>query len=101
MFNFKIIKIKRIKNLFQKLPRNLVENYFFTFLGFSFLAVFLGLIIFYQSTIGIEGNLNIEKQDILKFDQDTYQKVLEEWRIRDQRILEIEEKEYSNPFLIN
>ncbi|MFH1582207.1 MAG: hypothetical protein ABIA08_00370 [bacterium] len=98
MFNIKNIKTSKIKTFLKKLPRNLVENYFFTFLGFSFLSVLLGLIIFYQSTIMIEGESNIEKEEILKFDQTTYQKVLDEWEIRSQNSSKIEEKEHSDPF---
>jgi len=98
MFNFKKIRLSKIKSSCRNFPRNLAENYFFTFLGLSFISVLLGLVIFYQSALTIEGELEVADKEILEFDQTTYQKVLDKWDIRNQNISEIDEKEYSSPF---
>ncbi|MFH1509804.1 MAG: hypothetical protein ABID67_01480 [Candidatus Nealsonbacteria bacterium] len=98
MLFFKKIRLLKIKSFWQKLPRNLAENYFFTFLGLSFLSVILGLVIFYQCALMTEDELEITKKEILEFNQTTYQKVLDEWAIRSQKLYEIDGKEYSSPF---
>jgi len=98
MFNLKKIKLSKIKFSCSNLPRNLAENYFFTFLGLSFISVLLGLIIFYQSALTIEGDLKLAEKEILEFDQATYQKVLDKWEIRNQNISKIDGKEYPSPF---
>lgn len=98
MFKFKIIRLSKIISFLKKLPRNLAENYFFTFLGLSFISVLLGLIIFYQSALTIEGGLEMEEKEIIEFNQTTYQKVLDEWNIRNQNISKIDEKEHLSPF---
>lgn len=94
----KKIKITNIKGFFSRLPRTLAENYFYTFLGLIFVAVIIGLLIFYQCTFSSELKQQETTSDVLKFDQETYQKVLAEWQKRNQDYLQADDKIYSNPF---
>ena len=98
MFKFKKIKIKKGKTFLKKAPRILAENFFLTFLFLSLFAVMLGVIIFYQYGINVK-NENIDvSQEVLKFDQKTYQEVLAEWQKRNQEFSKTESQSYSDPF---
>ena len=97
MFKLKKIKLKKIKKVFQSLPRILTENILLTFLGLLIISLILGFIIFYQINTLIETSIEIEGKP-LEFNEETYQKVLKEWQERDKIFSEADFKEYPNPF---
>ena len=92
------LKLKKFKVFIKKLPRKLAENYFLTFFVLILISVLIGLVIFYQSNNGVGNSTTISEEEVLKFDEVTYQKVLEEWQKRNQNLLNLVDKEYSDPF---
>ena len=95
MADFKNIKIKKIK----KLPRALAEKAFLTFLGLLLVSAVLGAAIFYQYYISIQGAPGIiDGEYILKFDEGVYQNILNEWKERNEKISQLNQKEYLSPF---
>ena len=98
MFKLKRIKLNKIKIVFEKTLRELVENSFLTFLGLFLIALILGFILFYQYSI-LAGKITPESSEKpLSLDEKTYQKVLDKWQERESNFLEAETKEYTNPF---
>jgi TRAP-type C4-dicarboxylate transport system permease small subunit len=101
MAGFKIRKIKlgKIKRFFKKLPRILAERAFLTFLGLLLIASILGAAIFYQYYISVQIPPEISKEeDILKFETATYQNILNEWKERNEKVSQLNQKEYPDPF---
>jgi len=95
MAGLKNIKIKKIK----KLPRALAEKAFLTFLGLLLISLVLGTAIFYQYYISIQGDPEIiDGEYILKFDDGIYQNILNEWKEGNEKISQLNQKEYLNPF---
>jgi len=91
-------KIKKIKEVLKRLPKNLCQRAFLTFFGFFLIILILGSFIFYKYSI-------LEEQrepQILKrpaeFDEKKYQRVLDFWEEREEKFKQIEFKEYPNPF---
>lgn len=95
------IKPKKIKEFFKRLPRTLAENTFLTFFSLFVISLIMGGLVFYQYVILTERSAQmVVTEKILTFDQTTYQKILDEWKIRDIRISEIKSKTYHDPFEI-
>lgn len=93
------IELKKIQSFFIKLPKALVKNMFLSYLGFLLISFIIGFVIFYYYSLSAEQSFEISEDELLKFDRDTYQKVLFEWQKRNERFSQIETKEYPNPFL--
>ncbi len=95
----KKIKLGRIKQFFKKLPKALAEKAFLTFLGLLLISAILGGAIFYQYYISIQGLPKItDGEYILEFDKRTYQSILNEWKEKNEKISQLNQKEYLNPF---
>ena len=92
------IELKKIQSFFIKLPKALVKNMFLSYLGFLLISFIIGFVIFYYYSLSAEQSFEISEDELLKFDRDTYQKVLFEWQKRNERFSQIETKEYPNPF---
>ncbi|MDP2663910.1 MAG: hypothetical protein Q8P08_00420 [bacterium] len=92
------IELKKIQSFFKKLPKVLVKNMFLSYLGFLLVSFVIGFVIFYYYSLSVEQSFEISEDELLKFDRDTYQKVLFEWQKRNERFSQIETKEYPNPF---
>ena len=94
------IKLNKIKSFFEKLPKNLAQEPFLTFLGLLVIALFLGGVIFYFYSILIEipSEFDLEKEGAFEFDKNTYQKIIDEWQLRNNRFSEINLKEYPDIF---
>ena len=92
------MKLRKIGSFFKKLPRVLGENSFLTFLGLLFVSLILGALVFYKFSFLV----GKEKPEItggsLRFQEKTYQAVLDEWQKRDKRLSEINLKVYPDPF---
>ena len=98
MFKIKNIKLGKLKKTLGASPRFLADNYFSTFLVMSFLSVILAMVIFYQYGINIKDEQTDISDEVLSFDDDTYQEVLVEWQKKIQKSSEVDSKEYKNPF---
>ena len=94
------IKFVDIKNIFMKLPRLLGERAFLTFLGFVTIAIILGGFIFYKYSILTEKTEPEVIPKSIHFNQEIYQKILEEWEIREQKFQETDFKIYQDPFFL-
>jgi hypothetical protein len=101
MFRLKRIKFKKIKEIFKELPRILGEKAFLTFLSFLLLTLILGAFIFYQYSILVKKEKPEVTEEYLKFREKTYQTILNEWQKRNEKFLEIDLKEYPDPFKID
>ena len=82
------------------MPKALTQKPFLTFLGLLLLALSLGGVIFYFYIISIEtpSEIDLETDTAFKFDNDTYQKILNEWQLRNQKFSEINSKQYPDIF---
>jgi len=92
------IKFNKVKAIFKKFPRILGEHSFLTFLFLLFISLVLGGIIFYKYSILAE---KAETQTIkkpLQFEEEIYQKILNEWGNRENKFKEAELKEYPELF---
>ena len=100
MIKIRKIKLTKIKNFFEKAPRALVQNPFLTFLALLFFALILGGIIFYFYIISIEtpDKTDLEIETAFRLDNDTYQKILNEWQLRNGKFSEIDSKQYQDIF---
>ena len=98
MFKIKRIKLGKLKKTLGAAPRLLADNYFSTFLVMSFFSVILAMVIFYQYGINIRDDQADISDEVLRFDDDTYQEVLVEWQKKIQESSEVDSKEYKNPF---
>ncbi len=98
MIKISRIELKKIQSFFKKLPKVLVKNMFLSYLGFLLVSFIVGFAIFYYYSLLPEGPFEISEEELLKFDRDTYQKVLAEWQKRNERFLQIEIRDYPNPF---
>ena len=95
------LQFKKIKNIFKKLPKILVKHLFLTFLVGIFFSLFLGVVIFYQYSILEMKKVPQFTNELLKFDQRTYEIVLNKWQSRKERFLNVDLKKYPNPFILN
>ena len=98
MIKISRIELKKIQNFFKKLPKVLVKNMFLGYLGFLLISFIIGFATFYYYSLSAEQSFEVSEEELLKFDRDTYQKVLEEWQKKNERFLQIETREYPNPF---
>lgn len=94
------IKLIKIKNFFKKIPRALAEKAFLTFLILLTFTLLLGGIVFYFYVISIESleGVEIEEEKTFLIDRGVYQKIFNQWQIRDKRFIEVDSKEYSDIF---
>jgi len=95
------IKLNKIKTFLKILPKKLSENSFSVFLGLVVFSLILGLLIFYQYVILAKTKTPVVTEKPLQFKTKTYQTILNEWQKRNEKFLEINLKEYSDPFRID
>jgi len=94
------LEFGKIKEFLNKSLRFLGEHFFFSFLLLFFLTLILGSLIFYQYVFLAETTEpNIFENPIL-FNEEAYEKVLEEWGNREKKIEAIDSGQYSNPFTL-
>ncbi|MFH1353836.1 MAG: hypothetical protein ABIH36_00955 [bacterium] len=98
MLKIKKIKLGKLKKTLSAAPKFLAENYFSTFLVMSFFSVILAMVIFYQYGINIKDEQTDISDEVLSFDEYTYQEVLVEWQKKIQESSEVDSKEYKDPF---
>jgi hypothetical protein len=93
------INTRNIKKFLVILPRSLATHSFLTFLGLLFLALILSGFIFYQDVI-LMGKISepMTSKRLTKFEEETYQKVLEQWQKRKEKFDAVDSKQYSDLF---
>lgn len=94
------IKLKRIKKSLKALPRALAEKSFLTFFGLFLVVLLLGLVVFYYFYIfstEIPDEV-VKEEKLLELDTENQQKVLQEWRERNENFYAADSKEYLDPF---
>ncbi len=94
------MKLRKIGSFFKKLPRVLGENSFLTFLGLLFVSLVLGALVFYKFSFSVGKEKPEITEASFRFQEKTYQAVLDEWQKRDQRLSEINLKLYPDPFFL-
>lgn len=99
MIKIRQIKFKKIKKILEKLPRVLGEHTFLTFLGLLFTALISGIFVFYQCGILAKPAILKNGEQVLEFDDELHQKILKEWQDRNEKFLNINLKQYPDPFL--
>lgn len=98
---FKLLKSKTTNAGFKKIkkiPKTLAEHLFLVFFGFLIIDLIIGSFVFYKYYLLIENSeVNISEK-VLKFEENTYQEVLDQWQTREENLKSINSKEYFNPF---
>ncbi len=98
MIKIKQIEVKEIKRIFQRLPRILGRQAFLTFLALLLLSLALGGLCFYKyGFLAARVELQIPKKP-LQLNEEMYNRILGEWEGREQRLKEIDVKQYPDPF---
>lgn len=98
MFKLKRIKLNKIKQWFNRLPRILGGNAFLVFLILFLISLILGGLVFYKYSILIEKEKSEIIETPLLFEEKTLQEVLKIWQTRQKRFEEAGLKEYPNLF---
>ena len=89
-----IFKIKRIKEI----PYYFAEHCFGFFIVLALLAMVCGGFIFYRYNV-MPKSQQVENLDaLLKFEEETYQEILQTWEAREQKIEQSEFKQYPSLF---
>ena len=92
------LKLKKIANFFEKLPKILAKSAFLCFLALLLFSLILGGFLFYKYSILIDR----EKPDVvigvIKFNKELYQKVLEIQQTKERQFEETGLKEYPSLF---
>ncbi len=101
MLKLKRIKLKKVKEIFKRLPKTLGKNIFLTFLGLLLISLIFSGFIFYKYNILVEGEKPEITEQSLKFKENIYQTILNEWQKRNERFSGADLKEYSDPFKIS
>ncbi len=92
------IEINKIKEFFKNLSRSLAEHAFLTFLALFFISLIIGGYLFYQYSILAQKVQPKIIREPIQFKEDLYQKILQEWQIRQERFEKADIKEYPNFF---
>jgi len=100
MFKLKKQQFKKIKIFFKRLPKILGEHAFLTSLMLFFIAVILGGLVFYKYSILAEQRKSEFSENLLYFDEKSFEAVLKIWQDREIKFQEADSKQYSNPFKI-
>lgn len=92
------VKFIKIKEYLPKIFKLAAQHFFPAFLVFVLIAVIAGLLVFYKYGI-LPQRMEPEFGDeTIKFKEETYQKIIQEWQNRGERFEAAKIKEYSDPF---
>jgi len=94
-------KIAQLKEFFKKFFWKIGRNPLPTFFILILLAVILGVAIFYQYSFLAEKKEPQIIEKPLQFKEDLYQKILEEWQIRQEKFDKADSKEYRDLFKVS
>ena len=94
------LKLKKIANFFEKLPKILAKSAFLCFLALLLFSLILGGFLFYKYSILIDRETP-EVVEVIKFNKKLYQEVLEIQQTKQQQFEEANLKEYPALFKID
>lgn len=94
---FKILNIKSDK--IKKIPWFLGQNAFWIIILLILIESAAGEALFYKYALSIEKNEPKIINYNIKFKNNVYQKVLEEWQKKSQKFEQYQVEQYSNPFI--
>ena len=100
MFKIKKKQFKKIKNFLKYLPRIIGGHAFLTSLMLFFIAAILGGLVFYKYSILVEQRKSEFSENLLYFDEKSFEAVLKIWQDREIKFQEADSRRYSNPFKI-
>ena len=93
------LKIKKIKDLFKKVPRVLAAHSLLTLFGLIIIALIFSGLIFYRYVILIQkAELEITEKP-LQFKEKTFENIIKIWQEREDKFDAVKTKNYLNPFL--
>jgi hypothetical protein len=92
------LKNKKIRNQIGKLARKLGEKAFICFVILVLFALLLGGLILYKYTAEIKRTQINHLEGITNFDESAYRRILQAWQDREAKFIEIDSKQYKNPF---
>lgn len=95
---FKQIKFNKIKPILKKILRIIARRVFLSFLILTFLALTFGAFLFYQYSILTKKAELETKGEMIQFKESTYQKILKEWQVREEKFEEVSAKIHPDPF---
>lgn len=90
--NFKKINLAEILEF-------LAKRFFWIFLILSLLAFLLTGIVFYKYGYSVENSKLDSNEKDLKINADSYQKMINFWQSRQSASIEVETKQFKDPFL--
>ena len=93
-------RLKKLKNSLKKIFWKMGENPLLTFFLLLILVLIFGGLIFYQYSFLAEKKEPQIIERPIQFKEELYQKILEEWEIRQKNFDEAEQKEYRDLFKI-
>lgn len=90
----KFIKIQESSLRFFRI---LAEHLFLTSLIFMLISILFGLLVFYRYAI-LSQRVEPEPGEVIKFQENTYKKIINEWQGREDELEAVKTKEYHDPF---
>ncbi|PIP23010.1 MAG: hypothetical protein COZ91_01625 [Candidatus Nealsonbacteria bacterium CG_4_8_14_3_um_filter_39_7] len=91
--------IKKIKNIFKKIPEALAKKAFLAFLFLLFLTISsCGLIFYYYGFLADEEDVAGSEKPLV-IDETNYQKVVSVWRDKEDKSKQADSEKYHNPFI--
>ena len=92
------IRIRKLKNIFKGLPRKLALHPFLSFWGLFILALIISGIIFYEYSVLVEKPEVEVPKEPLRFKEEAYREVKNQWQKREESLGGIGSKKYTNLF---
>jgi len=92
------LKLKKIADFFEKLPKILAKSAFLCFLALLLFSLILGGFLFYKYSVLIDREKPENVIGAIKFNKELYQKVLEIQQTKERQFEETGSKEYPSLF---
>jgi hypothetical protein len=62
------------------------------------IEIFFGVFLYYKDSVLIENRLSEISESSFHLDNDSYNKILSEWQVREKELQEFMQKDYTSPF---
>lgn len=98
MIYLRPIKYGKIKEYFSNILRSAAEHLFLTFLVLVFVSLLIGSAVFYKYYVLPQRIEPESSREVIKFQEDIYKKILQEWQDRGERFEASKTEEYPDPF---
>lgn len=97
MTPLKQIQYSKIRDYFLNILRHAAERLFFTFLVLIFISLLISSFVFYKYYILPQRIEPISETKAIKFQENVYKKILQEWQNRGERFEAATTKKYPDP----